>query len=164
MAPEAMRAGRVAIAIALIAGLVHAAASFYWAAGGRFLLDTVGAWAVHAAENSPVAARWAMAGLGVVKTIAAVIPYGVSRGWVPLPRFWRAVSWVGGSVLVLYGAVNIVVSGAVLTGIAPSPPSGIDSAAMLGHVALWDPLFLIWGLALLAWLTVTRREASLDVK
>jgi hypothetical protein len=49
---------------------------------------------------------------------------------------------VGAVILVAYGVGNTV--GAWI-GIATG--NGI-SAATLGHAALWDPLFLIWGLLL----------------
>ncbi len=35
------------------------------------------------------------------------------------------------------------------------PDGGYDRRAMIGHVFLWDPLFLVWGL-LVAGLYVTR--------
>ena len=70
----------------MVLGLTHAGFSAYWALGGRWLLGTVGEWAV----------RMALGG-------------------------------------------------------------GYDRAAMIGHVALWDPLFALWGLALLSSLWLSRR-------
>jgi hypothetical protein len=150
-----VRRGRVAVGVACAAGLVHAAWSFYWALGGRWLLPTVGEWAVAAVEEAPLEAGLLLAGIGLVKAVAAVVPVVVAAGRMPWVRFWRTLCWVGGVVLIAYGALNVVVGGAVLLGLI-RPHGGYDSAAMLGHVALWDPLFLIWGAALVVWL---RRSA-----
>ncbi len=40
--------------------MVHAGCSFYWALGGRYLLNTVGGWAVDLVDRSPSgrASRW----------------------------------------------------------------------------------------------------------
>ena len=142
---------RIAVWVACVAGLLHAASSLYWAFGGRWLLPTVGQWAVDAAEESRLAAGLLLGGIGVAKALAAVIPVAVAYGRMPWARFWRVVCAIGGVVLIVYGGANVVVSGAVLLGIV-RPEGGYDPQAMIGHALLWDPLFLIWGLALVAWL------------
>jgi hypothetical protein len=147
---------RAAVLIAGAAGLLHAAWSAYWAVGGRWLLPTVGAWAVELAEDAPFEAGLLLAALALVKAAAAIIPVGVAMGIIPGARYWRMVSWVGGILLAGYGGLNVVVSSAVLLGFI-RPDGGYDEPAMIGHALLWDPLFLIWGLALVVWLTVTGR-------
>jgi len=52
------------------------------------------------------------------------------------------------------GGANTIVAALVLTG-GIEPDGGYDRRAMIGHVFLWDPLFLVWGL-LVAGLYVTR--------
>lgn len=146
--------GRVAVLIACAAGLLHAASSLYWALGGRWLLPTVGEWAVAAVERSPLQTGILLGAIGVVKALAAVIPVAVDAGRIGWTRFWRAVCWIGAVIIAVYGAVNIVVSAAVLLGMI-RPDGGHDEAAMLGHVFLWDPLFLVWGVALIAWLRLS---------
>ncbi len=89
-----------------------------------------------------------------------MIPVGVAYWRVPWPRFWRAVSWVGGLLLVVYGGVNTVVSGAVLTGVI-RPTGGYDVDAMIGHAWLWDPLFLVWGATLVLSLWYSRKSPTL---
>lgn len=106
--------------------MLHAGFSAYWALGGQWLLATVGHWAV-----------------------------GVTCGHVPWPRFWWAVSWAGGLLLVAYGAVNVVVNGAVLTRVIRAA-GGYDVDAMIGHAWLWDPLFPVWGTALVLSLRYSR--------
>jgi hypothetical protein len=153
-------ASTAAVRLACTAGVVHAAFSFYWALGGRWLLPTVGAWAVDAAEEAPVTAGFLLGAIGLVKLLAATIPVAVAAGRMPWPRLWRAVCWIGGSFLLVYGSANVAVSTAVLLG-AITPHGGYDEDAMIGHALLWDPLFALWGVALLAWLRLSSRQGGL---
>ncbi|WP_188667052.1 DUF3995 domain-containing protein [Tersicoccus solisilvae] len=153
--PRADRS-RAWVWVACAAGLLHAGASLYWALGGRMLLETVGQWAVGLAEDAPLAAGLGLGVVAALKAIAAVVPVAVARGRVGPARFWRAVSWVGAVVLIVYGAFNTVIAQAVLAGLVRAD-GGYDEAAMIGHAWLWDPLFLVWGLALAAHLWLSRR-------
>jgi len=137
--------------------VVHAAASLYWALGGRWLLATVGQWAVDLSDRAPVAAGLALGLVALVKLLAATVPIGVAYAKLPWRRFWRAISWAGGSLLVAYGGVNTVVSAAVLGGLI-RPEGGYDPTAMKGHAFLWDPLFFLWGSALVLSLWLSRPE------
>ena len=153
------RVARAAVAVACGAGLLHAIASLYWALGGPWLLDTVGEWAVELVEESPLGAGLLLGLIALLKATAAIVPLLVDRGRMPWPRFWRGLCWVGGPLLVVYGGLNVVVSVAVLTGMV-EPDGGYDTAAMVGHAFLWDPLFLMWGAALVIWLRLTARSGS----
>ncbi|PPI23877.1 DUF3995 domain-containing protein [Rathayibacter sp. AY1B5] len=150
---------RVGLAVACLAGLLHAASSLYWAFGGRFLLPTVGPWAVDAVERSPVGAAVLLGLIGLVKATAATVPVAAASGRIPGVRIWRGVSRVGGVFLILYGGVDVAASGAVLLGII-RPDGGYDESAMTGHALLWDPLFLLWGAALVVWLYFSRPARS----
>jgi hypothetical protein len=152
------RLSRAAVWAAAAFGLVHAAFSAYWALGGDWLLRTVGAWAVGLRDDSPTAAALGLGAIAGVKAVAAVVPVLVAYGRLPWPRLWRAISWVGGCFLVLYGGLNVVVSGAVLAGVI-TPDGGFDRPAMIGHAFLWDPLFALWGAALVVSLVLSRRAA-----
>lgn len=145
---------RTAVVVACGAGLLHAIASLYWALGGPWLLGTVGEWAVELVEKSPLGAGLLLGLVALVKAAAAIVPVLVHRGGMPWPRLSRGLCWIGGPLLVVYGAINVVVSGAVLAGLI-EPEGGYDTAAMVGHAFLWDPLFLIWGAALVTWLWLT---------
>lgn len=149
------RLARALVWVAGIAGMLHAAASLYWAIGGRWLLATVGQWAADLAAQAPLAAGLALGSVALLKALAAAIPIGVAYGRVPWAKFWRAISWVGGGLLVIYGGLNTVVSGAVLAGLI-RPEAGYDPVAMKGHAFLWDPLFFIWGTALVLSLWLSR--------
>lgn len=142
---------------AALAGLLHAAFSLYWALGGGWLLDTVGAWAVELQEDDPVTAGAVLAVVALTKAAGAVLPLLATRGRVPLAGLWRGLAWPGSVLLVLYGGLVTVVSCLVLAG-AIEPDGGYDRAAMVGHAFLWDPLFLVWGGLLLAGLLATRRK------
>lgn len=153
------RLSRTLVWAACAAGAVHAAFSLYWAFGGRWLLATVGNWAVDSAAGAPLQAGLLLGTIGIGKLLAAAIPVAVIYGRIPWPRFWRAVCWMGGMFLVFYGAANTAAGAAVLTGVI-RPADGYDAAAMIGHSLLWDPLFLIWGAALCLALWFSRRDAG----
>ena len=145
------------VQLACAIGLLHAAFSLYWALGGRWLLNTVGKGPEETLNKTAIGAAGALLLIALFKALAAVIPMLNAQGQLPWPRLWRGISWVGSVFLVLYGGVNTLVALGVLLGVIPSP--GYDRAAMLGHAFLWDPLFLLWGAALVAHLW-QRREAK----
>ncbi len=140
---------------AAVAGLVHAAFSLYWAVGGRWLLPTVGQWAVRLADGSPVGAGAALGVIALLKVVGALVPLAVEAGALPGRRWWRRAEAGGAGLLLVYGLGNMLIAWAVLAGIVTSA-DGYDRAAELGHAALWDPLFFLWGAGLAAGLSVTR--------
>jgi hypothetical protein len=139
-----------------LAGAVHAGFSLYWALGGRWLLATVGQWAVDLSTDRPLAAGITLGLVAAVKLLGATIPVGVAYGRVPWPWLWRGISWAGGLLLVAYGGINTIVALAVLAGVI-RPEGGYDADAMRGHAYLWDPLFFLWGGALLLSLWLSRQ-------
>lgn len=110
------RGARVAFWIAAFLGSVHAGWSAYWAFGGRLLLDTVGRWAVDLVERQPITAAVGLVVIAIAKLLAAWIPPLSETGRVPGRRFWRVIAWIGGPLLVAYGAVNSVTAIAMLSG------------------------------------------------
>lgn len=149
----------VGLWVASVAGLVHAAFSAYWALGGRWLLDTVGEEAVRLAEEHPLQAALVLGGVTLAKLAGVAIPLGLGRGVMPWPRVWRLLSWIGGIGLLFYGLVIASVAAAVLMGWIV-PGGEIDRRGLFGHAALWNPLFALWGGALLVWLWGTRPSAQ----
>jgi Protein of unknown function (DUF3995) len=151
---------------AALAGLTHAAFSLYWALGGRWLLPTVGQWAVEYAREEPLAAGLLLIVIAAVKSAVAIIPLVASRRSVPGQAVWRGLAWLAAIVLTGYGALNSVVAWLVL-GSVLEPEGGFDRQAMVGHAYLWDPLFLVWGVLLGAGLFVggshrrSRRQEAL---
>ncbi|MDN5605028.1 MAG: DUF3995 domain-containing protein, partial [Kocuria sp.] len=91
--------------------------------------------------------------VGVGKAAAALIPWADHLR--PPPHRWiRAVSWVGAIALIGWGALGAV-GGWI--GIATGS-SASNRPAQWGHAILWDPVFLLWGLALAGALWLTRRS------
>jgi len=156
--PRSARIGRRFLWAALILGLVHAFWSFYWAFGGTWMLDTVGEWAVVSQLHEPVQTLFVLLGIGVVKTLAAVIPIAVEYDKLGGRRFWRLISWIGSLGLVVYGGIYAVTALLMLTGLVEAT-AAYDKPVMLGHALLWDPLFFFWGLSLAISLMLTRRRA-----
>jgi hypothetical protein len=145
--------------LAGVVGVLHGAASLYWALGGQWLLATVGRWAVDLSVEGPVTAGITLGVVALVKFLAAAIPVGVAYGRMPGATFWRAVSWAGGLLLIAYGGLNTAVSAAVLAGLI-HPEGGYDPQAMRGHAYLWDPLFFAWGTALVLFLWLSRPSSA----
>ena len=145
---------RLLVAAAAV-GLVHAGFTIYWAVGGRWLLRTVGSWAVELVDDRPGVAGAVLGVVAVLKISGSLVPVLVEAGRVGGRRRWRALEWAGAVVLLGYGLLNVVVAWAVLGGLVTSA-DGYDRSAELGHAALWDPLFLLWGLLLAAGLATTR--------
>lgn len=152
MAPD--RRPSLFFLLAALLGTLHAVPSFYWALGGDWLLATVGQWAVDALGDDVLLAGVGLAVVGVVKLAAAWIPLLAEAGRIPWRRFWRALCWVGGPGLVLYGGVNVVVSSLVLAGVVGD--GDYFRPAMIGHAYIWGPLFLLWGAALTVGLVASR--------
>jgi hypothetical protein len=159
-----MRVDRALLVGACGCGLVHAGFSFYWGLGGGWLLDTVGQGAVDFVQSSPVAAAVMLTAVGLLKAAGAVVPLLAVAGRVPHPRLWRAAAAVGSVVLIVYGGMYTAVSWSVLAGWI-TVPGGYDRTAQLGHAALWDPLFLVWGVLLAGglWLNHRNSRASTEM-
>jgi len=142
---------------AAVAGFLHAGFSLYWALGGRWLLPTVGQWALDYARESPVAAGFLLIIVAAVKCAVAIFPVLASQGKLARPRAWRGLAWLAAIVLTGYGTVNSIVAWLVL-GDVLRPEGGYDRQSMIGHAYLWDPLFLVWGLLLGAGLFAGRGD------
>ncbi|HCX84950.1 MAG TPA: DUF3995 domain-containing protein [Micrococcales bacterium] len=147
--------GRRWLVLAAACGLVHAAFSAYWAFGGTWLAETVGQWALDWYRAAPTTAMVALLAIALLKATVAVGPLINESHPLPGYRWWRALCWLGGTVLLLYGLANMVGAWLAMAGVVDSPAAS-DRAALIGHAALWDPLFALWGGFLLAGLVATR--------
>jgi Protein of unknown function (DUF3995) len=142
---------------AAVAGLIHAGFSLYWALGGRWLLPTVGQWAVAYAREAPLSAGLLLIIVAAVKCAVAIVPVLASQRKLARPRAWRGLAWLAAIVLIAYGAVNSIVAWLVLGGVLRHE-GGFERQSMIGHAYLWDPLFLVWGLLLGAGLLAGRGD------
>lgn len=151
-------AGERLLFLAAVAAFAHAIPSLYWAAGGTLGISLLGEWAPAWRAENPVLVPVLLIVIFVAKAAGGVVPLLATRRLIPWPRMWRALSWAGAITLVLYGAANIVVGGLALTGIIDGPIDEAARTALLGHVLLWDLIFLLWGVLLTAGLAATRKS------
>lgn len=136
---------------AAVCALLFAVPSIYWGLGGILLLDTVGREAVElsqAGDAGIFAAAWfatlVKVGGGVL-ALALVQPWGRRL----FPRWLLLIGgWGSGLALVLYGAANIGTQLMVLSGIL-DPPGDMDWRGFYGHLFVWDPWFIVWGVLML---------------
>lgn len=148
------RGAAIALWVAAILGTLHAASSIYWAFGGQWLLETVGQWAVEAAQKGSLLVFAGLFLIGVLKLMAAWIPLLAQTGRIPGRSFWRVLSWVGGPALILYGGAHAIAGASVLAGWIESDVT--DRDGLIGHAFIWGPHFALWGLALTAALLCSR--------
>jgi hypothetical protein len=152
--------GRTTAYAACACAFVFAAVSFYWGLGGTFALDRVGREAVELSASGNVPTYIALWLVGVLKVgggllaLAMVQPWGARR----FPR-WALLSagWGTSGLLVLYGGVQIGVQLLVAAGTI-STPADMDWRGFYGHLYLWNPWFVVWGVLLgIATFSYTRR-------
>jgi uncharacterized membrane protein len=145
----------LAAGLAAVLAVASAAVTGYWTAGGTALLDTVGG-SVEALARQRSAAALAVAGATVAAKLAAAV-LAVALLWNP-SRLVRPAALLAGALLTLWGGANVLLGGAVLTGVLDLGPVA-DPRSLRWHVLLWDAWFLVWGLALLTAVLLTRPRA-----
>lgn len=134
---------------ALGLGLMHAAISVYWALGGTWLLDTIGgALEARGRAGDPLLLTviWGTVGLKLITAIVGLLAVSpeVIGFWRRIVRF---IAWSAAAILVAYGGVLTLVGLLVQASVIPIEPDA-DQAALAWHAYVWDPWFLLWGLAL----------------
>ncbi len=135
-------------------GCIHAGFSLYWAAGGTWLVWTLGTSLLETFRGK----EWLLLPVSVVKLLAALAPVLLDRrGWLAY-RLTRGICWLGALVLVFWGGLNTIVGNLVLAGLIRNP-SGYDLPGMIGHAYLWDPLFFAWGVASAVGLNAMRKRS-----
>ncbi|MDQ3577557.1 MAG: DUF3995 domain-containing protein [Actinomycetota bacterium] len=126
---------------------LFAAVSFYWGFGGTLALDTVGQEAVQQVEDGELGIYLAVWAAGLAKVVgglaalALVLPWGrrVFPHWM-----LSLVGWGGAAVLITYGAAQVLILAMVKAG-AIEPDGPIDWTGFYGHLYIWDPWFVVWG-------------------
>lgn len=149
------RRALVFLSLAAVCGLLHAAPSLYWAAGGTALLETVGDFAVDLARSGGPGVALMLLGVGLVKAAGALVPL-IDHVRAPAHRWVRLVSWAGVVLLLVWGGAGTI---GAWTGLATAAASW-DQPAVVGHAVLWDPLFVLWGLMLGAGLWTSRHVSA----
>jgi hypothetical protein len=151
---------RTAAALAAVLAAASAAVSAYWTAGGSALLDTVGGAVERLARDRSGLALALGVGVVVVKLVAALLAVALRRRPT---RPLRVLALLGAAVLVLWGAANVLLGGAVLTGLLDLGPVA-DPRALRWHVLCWDAWFLLWGVALLVAAAPPQRGGAVDAR
>jgi hypothetical protein len=150
-------AGRAAAVAAAVLAVASATVSAYWTAGGTALLDTVGGAVESLARERSGPALLLGTGVVLAKLVAAVL--AVALLLRPVRRGVRLLALLAGALLTLWGAANVLLGGAVLTGVLDLGPVA-DERALRWHVLLWDAWFLLWGIALLVAVAGAARSVS----
>ncbi|WP_197284872.1 DUF3995 domain-containing protein [Sciscionella sediminilitoris] len=141
---------------AFVVALLFALVSLYWTAGGELGLDTVGGVIEQAVRTGDAGMTAVMVLVTVIKLVGAVFALALVQPWGRVfPRkLLLVLGWLGTAVLVLYGGFLTISEAVVAIGGAP----GTETLAFRWHLYLWDPWFLVWGVALgLAMLRMHRR-------
>jgi hypothetical protein len=155
MVPHRSIGAVVAGYVAAFLALTSAAVTAYWLLGGTALLGTVGGGLERLARRRSADALVLAFVVVIAKVGAGAFALGLTRG--PSQRL-GTLAVVGGALLGLYGAVLTVAGALVLTGAISASPT--DERALRWHTLLWDPWFLLWGLALATAGVAVRRKAS----
>lgn len=142
-----MKARRL-LAGALGCAVLHAAFSIYWGLGGTWLLETVGQFAVDMQARGQLTDRIMLLSIGAFKLAAGVVPYRY-----PHVRWVRLASWLGASIMLTWGALGVMWG---LVGLL-TPSDARNIPAFIGHVFVWDPLFVVWAVLLMLGLRYTRQ-------
>jgi Protein of unknown function (DUF3995) len=139
--------------------LLFAAYSFYGAAGGDLGVDQLARdIREEAEERDPgfVAELW-VAGVLKLAAAALAIALAVRLGRAPRSRALLIVAWLLAAGLLVYGAANLVQFGLMKAG-AISTPESVGSYAVDWYLFLWEPIWLLGGIAFAAAAWVYRRH------
>lgn len=129
---------------AFCAGFLFTLVNLYWLLGGELGMSTLG----DAVEADTRRGAPAIVAATAVKAVGAVFPLALVHPWGRLlPRsLLSAAGWAGSVVLVLYGGALTIGEALIELGAFGVTPA--DPVALRGHLYLWDPWFLLWGVFL----------------
>ena len=141
--------GTVTAYAAAIVALAYALMSLYWALGGHALVSTIGGYVEQFARRGgalPVLVAFAAT---LAKVVGGLLALALVRPWGRVvPRRWLLIGSAGASgLLVVYGGLNVLLGGLVLSGVI-HPAGSVDRTALRWHVGVWDLWFLVWGILL----------------
>jgi hypothetical protein len=130
--------------------LVFAVVTLSWALGGRWGMSLLGREVIRLADERPTGFMIAAWVSGLLKLAGAVLALALVQPWGlrVFPRGMLLVAgWTSSAVLILYGGSTMVSMMLVLAGRISVPPD-MDWRGFYGHLCVWDPWFLAWGLLL----------------
>jgi Protein of unknown function (DUF3995) len=123
--------------------LAFALMSFYWAAGGLAAIETIGGEPerlARAGDPEFAAAQWVIGALKLLAAFAAVALVR-SHGRGRPRRLLVLVIGGGGLLLLLYETAELVQH--VLMAVGVVNRGDLDDAALIGHLILWDPWWIL---------------------
>ncbi|MDR1151234.1 MAG: DUF3995 domain-containing protein [Bifidobacteriaceae bacterium] len=137
---------------ASLLGLSFTGFNVYWAFGNAWLVDTVFPVSSLDAPEAilPSLVQWAaivlktgaaLLGLVTLTVIARILP-----GW--LLKTARILGWTAAVIIVFWGFTQTVWFALAKANVIQLPGWEWTDRSINGHVFLWDPWFLIWGLVL----------------
>lgn len=141
---------------------LFAAVSFYWGLGGTFALDTVGREALELSRAGDVGLYVAVWLTGFAKVGGGLLALALVQPWGRRYfQHWMLMlaGWGGAALLVLYGVAQISLQVMVSSGLL-TPPDDMDWRGFYGHLFLWNPWFVLWGVLL----AITARHYTLDAR
>jgi len=147
----ARRAAVPAAGAAALLAIASAAVTADWALGGTVLLDTVGGAMESLARERTAGALLLGAAVVGAELAAAVLAVALLRR---PGRAVRVLAVLAGVLLTGWGLLNVLLGGAVPTGLLDLGPVA-DERALRWHVLCWDAWFLVWGVALLTTVRAT---------
>jgi hypothetical protein len=156
--------GIISAYAAAIVAFAYAVMSLYWAVGGHALVSTIGGYVEQFARRGGALPVLAALAVTVAKVAGGLLALALVRpsGRV-LPRGWLQLGSATVSLLlVVYGGLNVLLGGLVLSGVI-HPAGTVDRTALRWHVAVWDLWFLVWGI-LLALATIGYRRTVAEVR
>ncbi len=140
--------GLAFVVVGAALGVTYAVVSAYWAAGGTALLGTVGGSLEREGKAGGVWVHLALWAVVVLKLVAAALPALAIASHIRgrrRPTIWR-LTQLEAVILTGYGFVLTAVGLLVEVGLI-SHEAHADRRALAWHAFLWDPWFLVWGLA-----------------
>lgn len=128
-----------------------AALSFYWAAGGTALGDTIGPYLSGlglARDPVFVAILW---GTGVLKALVGLIALAMVYHWGRYIPRWMLLTaaWSAVAVMAVYEGLASLIQHALMAAGVISTPAALGSTAAHWHLFLWDPWWLLGGVLLM---------------
>jgi len=129
---------------------LFALASFYWAAGGEFALDTLAVEIerdARARDSDAIALTWAT---GALKVLAGLLALALVRPWgARIPRRLLLVAAAAaGAGFTLYGAAGLVEKILMEAG-AIDVSASFGSDRVVWYLLVWDPYWLLGGILFL---------------
>jgi len=154
---------RFTAGLASLLAIVYAVPHVWWGLGVDWLApgDMSGDTGMF---RYPLVRLFAFHGMGVIAVISALLSLTLREPWGDrFPRRLLLVhAWLGSAFLIFRGGIGLLESSLMATGVRKCPfvecrdwhqPDQVSLTAMF-----WEPLFLLWGLALLLAVIAYRRQ------